>query len=276
MKLSIKSALYAAAITVLSINFAFAQSDKSETPPTPKTDEAKKTTPEHLNIVWVEATSAISGYVDMGYERSLGKHFSVEVAAGVSFKSPVNISSDAFGFAWFNPKVMSDNYWGDKEVRIEGGTYLKSEYTEGNPLQLGSYFMIEPKYFPKGDFLNGFLIGLRLQSLSFTARLPKPDIMASNRLLYSGNLQYSDSETLPVTRSSVDIVPHIGFHKQWKRIIFALEGGVGARFTTLKGYQAASYINPKNGFPIYELNDNYSERIVLPTISAAFKIGYAF
>ncbi len=301
--------LCAVAISVLSINSAFAQYDKRKTPPpppppppppktdkTPKTDKSKttvvdfgrggatteiavdksgsaKNTAEYSNIIWVEATSVILGYVNVGYERAINDNFSVEVAGGVSFQGPTNSFRESFAKALFQPKVVSDNYWGSRQVRIARATSLLAEDVPGNSAQLGTYFLIEPKYFTKGDFLNGFFIGLRLQSIGYSANAPKPDIAASNR---SGQVEYSTTETLLLTRSNIDVVPHIGWHRQSGRIMFDYEAGIGARFASLKGYQVGVSTVPGTLTQNYELNDSFLESMVVPTFSAAFKLGYAF
>ncbi|MEY4926960.1 MAG: hypothetical protein RI894_1396 [Bacteroidota bacterium] len=241
-------------------------------------EEESKNGLEYKNAIWIEATSFLAGYVDFGYERAITNNFNLEVAVGPSYKGLANFISDAIGFEVLKSNINENTtYWTDKGYIPGDGVHLRSFSSSGYYNNLkengGIYLLAEPKYFPEDDAFDGFFVAGRFQYISNNYSTLLPDIVKS-KLSSGGQIIYG-TEKITLVRTNFDIIPSIGWEWQTGRVLFDFEGGMGLRFASIKGYDTGYGVDASGNYH-FEMLNPYIESAMLPTFSAAFKLGFNF
>jgi hypothetical protein len=231
-------------------------------------------TAEHFNALWIEGTSALFGYVDLSYEHSFTENFAVEAGLGITF---FNFSPNLNDIIWKNniyPGGFKEaQYWTDKNYDLVAQTPVTME-TLTFKNTLGIYALLEPKFYTGTEDFSGLYYGLRMEYMTFNSLAPKPDI-AKTMLLGSDVLLYS-TETTPILQTYTNLVPHFGYAWNLDRFLINLEGGLGARLSSIKGYDVGKKYDPISQQYSYEMRQGFTQSRIFPVFTIAFKLGYNF
>lgn len=177
------------------------------------------------NSLTMGIASMFNGYIPFYYERTLLPMLTVQVGAGITFRSYLN----DFGMLLYDDGNNTDFFKGANRSDISD-RYYSYKYRKTS---LGQYFSIAPKVYFRESALNGAYIGPMLEYKNFRYKAQLADVTVDPDNYYHSSDDRDlprASQTMDEQMKCLDVTFNIGGHFQASgNLAVGWNVGIGAR-----------------------------------------------
>jgi len=214
------------------------------------------------NSLTVGVGSMLNGYIPVYYERTLFSVLTIQVGAGITFRSFPNDLGAAIYSDGENSSNFNGAYNNDIIDKYSSYKYRKSS--------MGQYFSIAPKVYFNESALNGAYIGPMLEYKRFKYKAQLADVSKEAGYYYSEESVPRVAETMNEQMTCIDYTFNVGGHFQaaghlaigWNvgiggRTLNAERLDVGILYDNMGG-NSSTFVNATNKFsstrPLFVFN----------------------
>lgn len=242
--------------------------------------EWAKKAPGVQNSVTIGLLSAINGYTPVYYERALYKSLTIQVGAGITYRS---LGNDFGQMIWNDGK---DGNWSDAQVGLFSDINDQYHHYRHRNASTGTYFSVSPKVYLTKNVMTGVYIAPMVEWKQFRYKVQPADenqVVGYTAGSYTNWLHGDDDRNIPRVDNTLkermnctDITLNFGgYHKQKLGITLGWNVGFGVRRFTAERLDLYAEEIAVTG-NVYPRNNMRSYDGVRPLILANIIVGFCF